>query len=140
MRTPFLQDGFSLPYSVWDNTTTQGMKLLADSHSQLMKFHATKNISFDAKTTNTLPTQAVVAFWDPSISWSGGAWHSKVKRASKSPLLLCVALLEGCAIVALGLIQEATSHVLDLGERARCGFLGHEEAPTNGSETLMQDW
>ena len=63
------------------------MKLLADSHEQLIKFHATQNITFDAKTTDTLPTQAVVAFWDPSVTWAGGAWHAKVGRMFK-PLLL----------------------------------------------------
>jgi hypothetical protein len=77
-------DGYALPYSVWDNTTTQGMKLLADSHMQLMAYHASQNITLDAKTMNTLPTQAVVAFWDPSVTWSGGAWHSnKTVNASE---------------------------------------------------------
>ena len=78
------QDGISLPYSVWDNTTEQGMKLLTDSHAQLMRFHETKNITFDAKTTNTLPAQAVVAFWDPSVTWAGGAWHSKARHMTES--------------------------------------------------------
>jgi hypothetical protein len=77
-----LQDGLSLPYSVWDNTTMLGMKLLADSHTQLMAYHATENIYFDMKTEMTLPTQAVVAFWDPSITWSGGAWHSGASTLS----------------------------------------------------------
>jgi len=78
-------DGFSLPYSVWDNTTTQGMKLLADSHAQLMRFHANKSINFDMKTQMTLPTQAVLAFWDASIHWTGGAWHSKKTVNASEP-------------------------------------------------------
>lgn len=73
-----LQDGFALPYSVWDNSTAQGMNLLADSHSQLMAYHKSKGINFPAEVYNMLPTEAVVAFWDPSITWSGGAWHSNV--------------------------------------------------------------
>jgi hypothetical protein len=56
-----------------------GMKLLSDSHMQLMKYHASMNITFDLKTQMTPPTQAVVAFWDPSITWSGGAWHAGVR-------------------------------------------------------------
>jgi hypothetical protein len=60
------------------------MKLLADSHTQLMKYHASKNITFDMKTQMTLPTQAVVAFWDPSVLFAGGAWHSnKTVNASE---------------------------------------------------------
>lgn len=73
-----LQDGFALPYSVWDNSTTQGMKLLADSHAQLMAYHQSKGINFPADVMDAIPTEAVVAFWDPSITWSGGAWHSNV--------------------------------------------------------------
>ena len=54
------------------------MKLLDDSHSQLMAYHMSKGINFPAKVLNMLPTEAVVAFWDPSVTWSGGAWHSNV--------------------------------------------------------------
>lgn len=51
---------------------------------QLMKYHASMNITFDLKTQMTPPTQAVVAFWDPSITWSGGAWHAgKTANASE---------------------------------------------------------
>jgi hypothetical protein len=53
-----------------------GAKLLKDSHDQLVAYHAMKGINLPDSVKNSYPTEAVVAFWDPSVTWSGGAWHS----------------------------------------------------------------
>lgn len=56
-----------------------GYQLLKDSHSQMMAYHTSKGIELPDGVQSALPTQAIVAFWDPSITWSGGAWHSNVR-------------------------------------------------------------
>ena len=75
-----LQDGFALPYSVWGNDTVLGRKLLTDSHEQLMAYHASQGINLPPSVQDAYPSQAIVALWDPSVTWSGGAWHSGVRR------------------------------------------------------------
>ena len=53
-----------VPYSVWDNTTYLGQKLLKDAHSRLIEYHAVnKSINFPPEIVNALPTQAIVALW-----------------------------------------------------------------------------
>ena len=74
-----LQDGYALPYSAWGNDTVMGRKLLTDSHEQLMAYHASEGINLPAAVQDAYPTQAIVALWDQSVAWSGGAWHSGVR-------------------------------------------------------------
>lgn len=64
-----------------------GYKLLNDSHTQIMAFLAStgKNINGPMG----MPTEAIVALWDPSVDWSGGAWHSNV-RLYLNPALLSI--------------------------------------------------
>ena len=66
----------TVPYSMWDNTTVKGERLLADAHARLMAYHANKSILLPAGTASNLPTQAIVAFWDSAITWVGGGWSS----------------------------------------------------------------
>ena len=46
------------------------------AHDRLMAYHANKSIALPAGTTTTYPTQAIVALWDPAITWIGGGWSS----------------------------------------------------------------
>lgn len=79
----------TVPYSVWDNSTAKGAKLLRDAHSRLMAYHANASIELPTGTADRLPTQAVVAFWDPSITWIGGGWSSmKVSCCTDCPCLI----------------------------------------------------
>lgn len=64
------------PYSVWDNSTVKGAKLLKDAHARLMAYHANKSIELPAGTADRLPTEAIVAFWDSAITWVGGGWSA----------------------------------------------------------------
>ncbi|DBB01665.1 hypothetical protein WJX77_008557 [Trebouxia sp. C0004] len=64
------------PYSVWDNSTVKGAKLLKDAHARLMAYHANASIELPPGTQDRLPTEAIVAFWDSAITWIGGGWSS----------------------------------------------------------------
>ena len=66
----------NVPYSIWDNSTAKGAKLLRDAHSRILAYHANKSITLPPGTATNLPTQAVVAFWDASVTWVGGGWSS----------------------------------------------------------------
>ena len=78
-----LQDGIALPYTVWDNTTAMGQKLLSDSHAQMMAYQSSVNRTVNGSAATTLPTQAVVALWDASVDWSGGGWHTNVSSCTE---------------------------------------------------------
>ena len=73
------------PYSVWDNSTVKGAKLLKDAHARLMAYHANASIELPPGTQDRLPTEAIVAFWDSAITWIGGGWSSmKVGHCSSA--------------------------------------------------------
>ncbi|KAL3144103.1 hypothetical protein ABBQ32_003893 [Trebouxia sp. C0010 RCD-2024] len=66
----------TVPYSIWDNSTAKGRKLLTAAHDQLMAYHKNASILLPPGTATRYPTQAIVALWDPSITWIGGGWSS----------------------------------------------------------------
>lgn len=66
----------TVPYSIWDNSTAKGRKLLTAAHDQLMAYHKNASIMLPPGTATRYPTQAIVALWDPSITWIGGGWSS----------------------------------------------------------------
>lgn len=46
------------------------------AHDQLMKYHANASIDLPPGTATKYPTQAIVALWDPAITWIGGGWSA----------------------------------------------------------------
>lgn len=79
----------TVPYTIWDNTTAKGTRLLTAAHDRLMAYHANKSIELPAGTTTRYPTEAVVALWDPAITWVGGGWSSmKVSHLCHAVLLV----------------------------------------------------
>lgn len=73
------------PYSVWDNSTVKGAKLLKDAHARLMAYHANASIELPPGTQDRLPTEAIVAFWDSAITWVGGGWSAMKVGHCQSP-------------------------------------------------------
>ncbi|BDA43792.1 probable Achacin at N-terminal half [Coccomyxa sp. Obi] len=63
------------PYFVFNNATPEGSHFLHTAHTQLVGMLKSKGTNLADNTVEDLPTQAVVALWDPSVSWAGGAWH-----------------------------------------------------------------
>ena len=89
----------TVPYSIWDNTTAKGVKLLTAAHDRLIAYHANAtrynaSIELPAGTPSNYPTQAIVALWDPSVTWVGGGWS--VFKVIALPFLVLV-----CATLAL---------------------------------------
>lgn len=66
----------TVPYTIWDDTTPKGRKLLTAAHDQIMAYHANASIELPAGTPTRYPTQAIVALWDPAITWIGGGWSA----------------------------------------------------------------
>ena len=76
MLTKLLYAMQTVPYSIWDNSTAKGKKLLTAAHDQIMKHHANKSVELPPGTATRYPTQAIVALWDPAITWIGGGWST----------------------------------------------------------------
>lgn len=87
-----------MPYSIWDDTTPKGKRLLTAAHDRLMAYHANASIELPAGTAGRYPTQAIVALWDPAVTWVGGGWS-----AFKVSLMLTpqTALLHVCAVLTV---------------------------------------
>eukprot|EP00198_Chlamydomonas_reinhardtii_P011419 XP_001700756.1 L-amino-acid oxidase [Chlamydomonas reinhardtii] len=65
----------SKPYVVLDASTNSAEQLLAAAHRKLVAYHQSVGKPIPEPYASTLPTQAVVVVWDPSVFWTGGAWH-----------------------------------------------------------------
>ncbi|BDA43790.1 probable Achacin at N-terminal half [Coccomyxa sp. Obi] len=63
------------PYFIFNNATPEGSRFLQTAHTQLVDMLKSNGTNLADNTLENLPTQAVVALWDPSVSWAGGAWH-----------------------------------------------------------------
>ena len=81
----------TVPYSIWDDTTPKGQKLLTDAHDRIMAFHANASVELPAGTATRYPTQAVVAYWDPAVTWVGGGWSTFKVTLIACLLLVCAA-------------------------------------------------
>lgn len=81
----------TVPYSIWDDTTPKGRRLLTAAHDRIMAFHANASIELPAGTATRYPTEAIVAYWDPAVTWVGGGW-SNFKVTLKPAFHLCVLL------------------------------------------------
>lgn len=97
-----------------------GAKLLKDSHDQMVAYHAMKGINLPDSVKNSYPTEAVVAFWDPSVTWSGGAWHNTV-RTSSSP----------GPVVTQCMLRDQSPHAPDPG-----GWDVHSDIVAHGDRRL----
>lgn len=87
----------SVPYSIWDDTTPKGTKLLTAAHDRLMAFHANatrynNSIQLPAGTASRYPTQAIVAMWDPAITWVSGGWSTFKVEVLPFLVLVCAPL------------------------------------------------
>ncbi|CAL8468256.1 g7795 [Coccomyxa elongata] len=64
-----------LPYFIFKNATPEGSSFLQTAHTRLVGVLMSQGTNVSDNTLEAYPTQAVVALWDPSVSWAGGAWH-----------------------------------------------------------------
>ncbi|KAG2430846.1 hypothetical protein HXX76_009820 [Chlamydomonas incerta] len=65
----------SKPYVILDATTNSGAQLLSAAHRKLVAYHQSVGKPIPEPYASTLPTQALAVVWDPSVFWTGGAWH-----------------------------------------------------------------
>lgn len=117
----------TVPYSIWDDTTPKGQKLLTDAHDRIMAFHANASVELPTGTATRYPTQAVVAYWDAAITWVGGGWSTfKVTL----PACLPATCLCCSANVGLDASLPSPSACLNPGSALRASaFLGACDTP-----------
>jgi hypothetical protein len=137
-----------VPYRIIDSSLPKGKKLLQDSHTSIMKWHAQRNITLESTIQNTLPSHAVVALWDQAISWMGGGWHGMKDSTKGTPDAVAMSgVIHPFPGIPLYIANEAygpsttqgwSEASLVLAENIIQGYFGGAQAPWMRNTTLTK--